>query len=138
MDAEITSVEASAYRIPTEEPESDGTLEWDSTTMIVVELEGGGSRGTGWTYGHEATVEVIRRTLRERVVGSDPMAVQRTWERMRTALRNVGTRSIPAAAVSAVDATRCGGFTGFLRVADLSRPGHGLELRPSDMEEYRT
>jgi hypothetical protein len=34
-------VEISTYTIPTDEPESDGTLEWDETTIVVVELAGG-------------------------------------------------------------------------------------------------
>ena len=31
-----------AYTIPTDAPESDGTLEWDSTTIVVVEVAAGG------------------------------------------------------------------------------------------------
>jgi hypothetical protein len=33
--------------IPTDAPESDGTLAWDETTIVVVEVEGGGCRGLG-------------------------------------------------------------------------------------------
>ena len=42
MSAEKTAIEnlqVSAYRIPTDAPESDGTYEWDSTTIILVEAE---------------------------------------------------------------------------------------------------
>jgi hypothetical protein len=34
--ASIDRLEVSVYTIPTETPESDGTLEWHSTTMAVV------------------------------------------------------------------------------------------------------
>jgi hypothetical protein len=34
--ASIDCLEVSVYTIPTETPESDGTLEWHSTTMVVV------------------------------------------------------------------------------------------------------
>jgi hypothetical protein len=34
----VERVEISTYTIPTDEPESDGTLEWDETTIVVVEL----------------------------------------------------------------------------------------------------
>ena len=34
--AVIDSIDVSAYTIPTERPEADGTLEWDSTTMVLV------------------------------------------------------------------------------------------------------
>jgi hypothetical protein len=41
-DAEIASGTISAFRIPTEEPQSDGTATWDSTTVIIVELSADG------------------------------------------------------------------------------------------------
>ena len=47
--ATVESLEVSAYTVPTDAPESDGTLSWDSTTMIVVEATGGGERGFGYT-----------------------------------------------------------------------------------------
>jgi hypothetical protein len=47
----VERVDVSAYSIPTEEPESDGTLEWEETTIVVVELAVGGETGLGYTYG---------------------------------------------------------------------------------------
>ena len=46
----VTRLTASAYVVPTDSPESDGTLEWDSTTLVLVESEGGGRQGLGYTY----------------------------------------------------------------------------------------
>src|SRR5690349_20411945 len=37
----IENVLASAYRVPTAAPESDGTAEWESTTIVLVELSAG-------------------------------------------------------------------------------------------------
>ena len=34
--ARIDSVEVIAYTVPTDAPEADGTISWDSTTMVVV------------------------------------------------------------------------------------------------------
>jgi hypothetical protein len=34
----VSAVEASAYTIPTERPEGDGTLTWDATTLVVVHV----------------------------------------------------------------------------------------------------
>ena len=45
--AEVGRVTTSAYKIPTDGPETDGTLEWDSTTIVVVEVEAGGETGLG-------------------------------------------------------------------------------------------
>ncbi|MFL5862732.1 MAG: mandelate racemase, partial [Solirubrobacteraceae bacterium] len=49
--AHIESVDVSAYEIPTAtEQESDGTLVWNSTTIVVVELRCGEHTGLGYTY----------------------------------------------------------------------------------------
>src|SRR5688500_3322993 len=37
----ITDAAVSVYTIPTDGPESDGTLEWTSTTIVVVEIAAG-------------------------------------------------------------------------------------------------
>jgi hypothetical protein len=37
----INRVDVSAYTIPTDFPESDGTFEWDHTTIVVVEAYAG-------------------------------------------------------------------------------------------------
>ena len=47
---DVESVDIGVYEIPTDQPEADGTLAWASTTMVVVEVRGGGQSGLGWTY----------------------------------------------------------------------------------------
>src|ERR671933_661982 len=49
VEVPIERVDVSAYTIPTSFPESDGTLEWDSTTMVLVEITAGGTHGLGFT-----------------------------------------------------------------------------------------
>lgn len=39
----IEKVQVSAYTIPTAGPESDGTLEWDRTTLVLVDVSAGAS-----------------------------------------------------------------------------------------------
>ncbi|MDQ2752228.1 MAG: mandelate racemase, partial [Bacteroidota bacterium] len=34
----IKDLKVSAYTIPTDSPEADGTIEWNSTTMVLVEI----------------------------------------------------------------------------------------------------
>src|SRR5689334_24268923 len=46
--------QVSAYTIPTDRPEADGTIEWDSTTVVVVEAGGGGHTGLGLSYASKA------------------------------------------------------------------------------------
>jgi L-alanine-DL-glutamate epimerase-like enolase superfamily enzyme len=99
----IEGLEVSAYTVPTDEPESDGTLEWDSTTIVVVEIDAGGERGIGYTYGDRAVAALIRSTLAELVEGADALAPAATWSRIHAALRNVGQQGVGAMALSAID-----------------------------------
>jgi hypothetical protein len=46
----ITRVHAAAFRVPTDGSEADGTLAWDSTVIVVVNVEAGGITGLGYTY----------------------------------------------------------------------------------------
>ena len=41
-EAPIGHLAARAYRIPTDAPEADGTLAWNATTVVVVEIAAGG------------------------------------------------------------------------------------------------
>jgi L-alanine-DL-glutamate epimerase-like enolase superfamily enzyme len=102
-DVRVDGVSARAYTIPTDRPESDGTLEWDSTTIVVVHAHGGGRSGIGWTYGHEAIAGVIDGTLAELVTARNAFDVQGAWAAMVGALRNNGRPGLSSMAVAAVD-----------------------------------
>jgi len=52
----VSAVRASAYRIPSDAPESDGTFEWNATTLVVVEVDAGGQTGIGYTYSDSSIV----------------------------------------------------------------------------------
>jgi L-alanine-DL-glutamate epimerase-like enolase superfamily enzyme len=99
----VEAVRSRAFTVPTERPESDGTLEWESTTIVVVELEAAGERGLGYTYAHAATAQVIDSVLAPLIEGADPLAPPAAWAAMRRAVRNVGYEGIAAMAISAVD-----------------------------------
>jgi L-alanine-DL-glutamate epimerase-like enolase superfamily enzyme len=102
--APLARVEATAYRIPTDAPESDGTLEWDATTIVVVEAAGGDETGIGYTYADRAAAAFIASTLAPSIAGIDSLDTTRAWTAMTQALRNNGRPGIASAAVSAVDA----------------------------------
>jgi len=99
----VSHLDSAVYEIPTDGPEADGTLAWDATTMVVVEIQAGGAHGLGWTYGSGGAQNVIRQQLARVVCGSDPMAVPGTHEAMVRACRNLGRPGIAASAISAVD-----------------------------------
>jgi L-alanine-DL-glutamate epimerase-like enolase superfamily enzyme len=99
----IERVDVSAYRIPTDFPESDGTAEWDSTTLVLVEISAGGKRGIGYTYADTATALLIRDVLAPVVNGTDALAVGARWAAMVGAIRNLGRPGICSMAIAAVD-----------------------------------
>jgi L-alanine-DL-glutamate epimerase-like enolase superfamily enzyme len=99
----VERLEVHAYTIPTDEPESDGTLEWDSTTIVVVEAHADGHAGLGYTYCDSAAAEVVSSQLAGVVEGADAMDVRAAWLRMGAQLRNAGRPGIGFCAISAVD-----------------------------------
>jgi L-alanine-DL-glutamate epimerase-like enolase superfamily enzyme len=99
----IREVRCSVFDIPTDEPESDGTLAWDHTTMITVDIDAGDQRGFGYTYGAHAAADVIRTDLAPKIEGGDPLAIETLWQSMVRAVRNSGWPGIAACAISAVD-----------------------------------
>jgi L-alanine-DL-glutamate epimerase-like enolase superfamily enzyme len=101
--AAIESVSAAAYRVPTERPEADGTLQWDATTLVVVDIRGGGRAGFGYSYGSAAMVQVVAELLAPAVIGGDAFAVEAAWNAMLRQVRNVGRPGVASTAVSAVD-----------------------------------
>jgi L-alanine-DL-glutamate epimerase-like enolase superfamily enzyme len=97
-------VTVSAYRIPTDVPgESDGTLVWSATTLVVVEIQAGGVTGFGYTYADTATACLIRDTLADVVVGKDVMEGARIWAALVAQIRNLGRPGIAAMAISGID-----------------------------------
>lgn len=101
--APIERIEVSAYRIPTDRPESDGTLEWTATTLVLVEAACGEQRGLGYTYADTATARLIQDKLADCVTGGDAFAIGSAHDTMVRSVRNLGMRGIASMAISAVD-----------------------------------
>jgi L-alanine-DL-glutamate epimerase-like enolase superfamily enzyme len=99
----VDRVETAVYTVATDAPEGDGTLAWDSTTMIVVQVGGGGATGLGYTYGAAATAQVVEQQLADLVTGRCAWDVPAANEAMNRAVRNAGRPGLIAGAVSAVD-----------------------------------
>jgi L-alanine-DL-glutamate epimerase-like enolase superfamily enzyme len=99
----ITQIDVSAFTIPTDFPEADGTIEWDSTTIVIVEAHARDQTGVGFTYGDRAAAGVIDRVLSPIVLGRDAMAIQDSWAAMLRAVRNMGRPGIASHAIAAVD-----------------------------------
>jgi L-alanine-DL-glutamate epimerase-like enolase superfamily enzyme len=103
MSIPVTQIDVSAFTIPTDLPEADGTFEWDSTTVVVVEAYAGGQIGIGFTYADLSAARVAERILTPLVLGKDAMAIEKRWNAMVRAVRNIGRPGIASHAIAAVD-----------------------------------
>jgi L-alanine-DL-glutamate epimerase-like enolase superfamily enzyme len=92
-----------AHTIPLDQPESDGTLEWDSVTLVLVEAHAQDQTGLGYTYGSASIAHFVEAELAAIVEGADPMSPQAAWASMQEAVRNKGRQGVAAMAISAVD-----------------------------------
>jgi L-alanine-DL-glutamate epimerase-like enolase superfamily enzyme len=100
----ITESSVAVFTVPTDRPESDGTLEWTSTTIVIAEVKAGRVTGLGYTYGSRAVATFIHDLLVPLLRGRDAMDVTATWVAMTRAIRNQGRSGIASMAVAAVDA----------------------------------
>src|SRR5437764_11609056 len=101
-DPTITDVRAVAYEFPTDAPESDGTLEWSSTTLVVVTATAGGITGLGYTYAHQAAATLVDNKLVDVVNGRDAFDVRGSNAAMTHQVRNLGAAGVTSMAISAV------------------------------------
>lgn len=99
----IASVEAESFEIPTETPESDGTLEWDSTTMVLVTVTAGGQRGIGYTYCHQSAGVLINSKLAGVLKGRNALATRECWHALVHEIRNLGRPGLVSCAIAACD-----------------------------------
>lgn len=101
--ATVERIGVRVLTIPTDAPESDGTLAWDSTTMVLVEAQAGGRTGIGYTYANASAAGLISQVLAGTVEGSDALDVGAAWLAMLQRVRNLGQTGLAAMAVAAVD-----------------------------------
>jgi L-alanine-DL-glutamate epimerase-like enolase superfamily enzyme len=99
----VERLSVAAYEVPTDGHESDGTLEWDSTTIVVVHAHAGDEAGLGYTYAPAAAGKLVEEKLAPLVEGADAFAPAAAWETTARSLRNAGRPGIGFCALAAVD-----------------------------------
>lgn len=102
-DTEILKVRVSAFRIPTDYPEADGTYAWDATTLVLCEVSAADQVGVGYSYADLATAELLHKSLATVALGNDAMDIPGVWAKLVHAVRNLGRPGVCAMAVSALD-----------------------------------
>ncbi len=103
-EAPLARVTAAAYEIPTDAPEADGTLEWDRTTLVAVEVEAGGKTGLGYTYSDASIAGLIEGKLAAAIADRPALDIAGAGAAMWRSIRNLGRSGLAATAISAVDA----------------------------------
>lgn len=99
----ITGSTVRVYTVPTDAPEADGTISWDSTTMILVQIEAGGKTGLGYTYSDPAAGKVADSLLKKVIHGGDAFAHAALRQSMMREVRNSGETGLTSMAISAID-----------------------------------
>ena len=99
----VEGITVSCYTVPTETPESDGTLKWDQTTMVLVEATAGGKEGIGYSYADVSTGKLIESLLADVVKGRNALDIPDAHVAMLHPIRNLGRPGIASMAISAVD-----------------------------------
>lgn len=99
----ITRLRASAYRVPTDMPEADGSLQWCATELVLVEIEAGSVTGIGYTYADASLARLINERFAPLLDAADPFEIGMLNERMFRSIRNLGRSGLCACAISAVD-----------------------------------
>src|SRR3546814_777210 len=102
-EALINEVTVCAYTIPTDLPESDGTLEWNATTLVVADVRAGGLSGLGLGYADTATAKLIQDRLGPLLVGQDAFAIGARFADMVHNIRNLGRPGVASMAISVLD-----------------------------------
>jgi L-alanine-DL-glutamate epimerase-like enolase superfamily enzyme len=103
MDAQIHQAQVSSYTIPTDAPEADGTLTWNTTNLLLVELQSGEHTGLGYSYTHKSATIVARELLEKYVLHTDAFNGPSLFGHLQIQQRNYGREGIAAAALSAID-----------------------------------
>jgi L-alanine-DL-glutamate epimerase-like enolase superfamily enzyme len=102
-EAPICDVKVSAFTIPTETPEADGTLSWNETTLVISEISAADKTGLGYTYGHKAIGSVAETLEAQCLKQQSAFDKPGLHASMRRQVRNHGSRGISAMAISMLD-----------------------------------
>jgi hypothetical protein len=88
-NARIERICARSFRIPTDVPESDGTMAWDATTLVIVTVEAIGQIGP-WI--HLCGAAIVDNLLSPVLKGKEAFDVPGLWVGMvRDGLRDIDT-----------------------------------------------
>ena len=101
--SKITGSNVTVFTVPADSHEADGTCAWDSTTMVLVQLESGGISGLGYTYADQATGRLVQTLLQNVVSGRDVFGHTAILQDIYRYVRNLGETGITRMAAAGID-----------------------------------
>ncbi|MBV8867466.1 MAG: mandelate racemase, partial [Acidobacteriaceae bacterium] len=101
--AKITSASVLAFTIPTDQPESDGTAKWDSTTVVVTKITAAGGTGLGYAYANIAAAQVTKELIEKCLLGENAFDIPLLHSKLDRAVRNWGRPGLVSSAISGID-----------------------------------
>lgn len=104
----VTEVESGLFRVPLTENWGSSNYAFSSLEFVVVWLKTDtGHIGTGWTFsvgnGGSAFKNLIDHYLAPKVLGEDPLQIERLWNRMWLESHDIGSAGVTTHAIAAVD-----------------------------------
>lgn len=99
----IDKLEVKYFEIPTETPERDGTLEWQFTGLVTLELYSGSHKGLGYTYADRATASFLVEHAIPLLRGKSENQHFLLINELKKTNRNLGNAGLTSMALSAVD-----------------------------------
>jgi L-alanine-DL-glutamate epimerase-like enolase superfamily enzyme len=102
-EALIQDVKTAAFTVPTASPEADGTLSWNSTTLVIAEIRAAGNVGLGYTYGHKAIQNVAETLATRCLYKHSAFDIPELHSRLVRQVRNDGSHGVTAMAISMLD-----------------------------------
>jgi L-alanine-DL-glutamate epimerase-like enolase superfamily enzyme len=102
-EAKITGSRVRVFTVPTDAPEADGTIAWDSTTMVLVQIQAGGTEGLGYTYADASIRNLVRALLTKVVAGHSAFDHGAILQAMFVHVRNSGETGMTQMAIAAID-----------------------------------
>lgn len=99
----VKKIHVEYFKIPTETPESDGTLAWNNTGLVLVSISAGNETGLGYSYADLSTALFIHEHLSPLIEGKNAFDIPGCLATMYHNIRNLGRPGITSMAISAVD-----------------------------------
>ncbi len=99
----IDRFDVQAYTVPTETPEADGTIEWNQTTIVLVQLSAADDHALGYSFADLASAHIADSVIKPLILHQDALAIPALWNSMVRAVRNLGRPGVGAMAISAVE-----------------------------------